>query len=109
MNQSLAPSEPRPFKARLAGQCADGSFIYDWCRGIQPGDIIVRRPTPALFDRPGPSPRGNVIVTRPTSALGDPGSRDDVSPYYKLWYSHIRCWKETQREAALAAAQEEKE
>ena len=77
-----SPSEPRPFKAKRRGQCADGSFIYDWCAGIKPGDLIVRRPTPALFDRPG---RG----------------RGADSPYYELWYSHLRCYLEDKRSADL--------
>lgn len=75
MSQHPPPhSEPRPFKAKIAGQCADGSFIYDWCHGIRPGDIIVKRPIPAKFDRPG------------------------KEGYYELWYSHLRCYEERMKE-----------
>mgnify|MGYP001601078775 FL=1 len=75
----MTSNQPIAFKAKRASQCADGSFIYDWCQGIKPGDVIVRRSEAALFDRPG---RG----------------RGDASPYYELWYSHLVCWQETQRE-----------
>ena len=60
-------SEPRPFAAKRVGQCADGSFIYEWCAGIKPGDLIVKRPQPALFDRPGRGMRGE---TSPTTRCG---------------------------------------
>ena len=80
-------SEPRPFAAKRVGQCADGSFIYEWCAGIKPGDLIVKRPQPALFDRPGRGSGGD-------------------SPYYALHYSHLRCWEETQRELAARETRE---
>jgi len=63
----------RPFKAKIAGQCADGSFIYEWCNGIQPGDVIVKRPFPMKFD-----------------LFGKDG-------YYELWYSHLRCYEESMK------------
>lgn len=71
------PRRSRPFKAKRSGQCADGG---PQCGNIHEGDIIVRRSTPALFDRPMR------------------GYRFDTSPYYKLWFSHLKCYEQSEAE-----------
>lgn len=74
-------SELRPFKAKIAGQCADGG---PHCGNIAPGDLIVRRETPAKFDRA------------------------QHQGYYELWYSHAKCHEEAEaRRPTKAAARKE--
>lgn len=65
------PNPPRSFKAKHPGQCADGWYH---CGGIKVGDIIVRLPVPALFDKAGK--RG----------------------YYKISFSHLKCYEEAETE-----------
>ena len=82
------PSEPRPFKAKRAGQCADGS---PQCGGIKPGDAVVRLPVPAAFDRsPG--------AQRATGEM-----------YYWLHYSHLLCYQRAEIEDAERKAKREEQ
>ena len=72
------PSEPRPFKAKRHGQCADDLG----CGGIKPGDAVVRLPVPAAFDR-------------------SPGAqRRTGEMYYWLHYSHASCHQKAEIERA---------
>ena len=80
------PSEPRPFRAKLAGQCADGS---PQCGGIKPGDLVVKL-KPMAFDRA-------------------PGAQRRSGKYYWLSYSHLLCYQKAETERAERKAKREEQ
>lgn len=63
----------RPFTAKHQQECADGD--WDTCGHIKPGDLIVRRPFPRLFDMPYA------------------WQRRENKMYREAWYSHVECYK----------------
>ena len=66
----------QPFRAKHAGQCADGQPD---CGGIRVGDLIIKLDKPYAFDAPYP-------VQRKTGSM-----------YYYLSYSHVKCHEETEK------------
>ena len=82
-----SPSEPRPFKAKRHGQCADDLG----CGGIKPGDAVVRLPVPAAFDR------------------SSGAQRRTGEMYYWLHYSHLVCYQKAEAEDVERKAKREEQ